>query len=68
MLDGFKKFALDKPLLAGGTAVWLASAQAHFLTGRSVSANWDMDEMVLRKDAILKDDQLKWIRKGQSWQ
>ena len=51
--------------LAAGTAVYLALPQAHFLSGRYMSANWDVDELELRKDEIVKKDLLKIDLKGE---
>ena len=51
--------------LAAGTAVYLASPQARFLSGRYVSANWDVDELEARKDEIVKKDLLKMDLKGE---
>ncbi|KAK1749787.1 hypothetical protein QBC47DRAFT_395306 [Echria macrotheca] len=48
----FKRFSLDTPELAGGTALWLASDKARFLTGRTVAANWSVDDLEARKDEI----------------
>ena len=35
-------FLNDKPELAGGYCVWLASGKADFLSGRYSSCNWDV--------------------------
>ena len=35
--------------------VWLASPEAAFLKGRYVWANWDVDEMLARKEEIEAD-------------
>lgn len=53
------KFHEDTPELPGGTAVWLATNGAKFLSGRYVSANWSVDELVERKEEIVKGDLLK---------
>lgn len=34
--------------LPGSVAVWLASDEAAFLTGRFIWANWDVDELKAR--------------------
>jgi hypothetical protein len=52
-IDSFKRFALDKPELVGAVAVWLAGwndPSRHFLSGRYVSANWDVEELLERKE------------------
>ncbi|PVH71991.1 NAD(P)-binding protein [Cadophora sp. DSE1049] len=51
-LDSFVRFSLDTPELVGGVGVWLATDKAAFLTGKYVSANWDVEELVERKDEI----------------
>ena len=45
----------DDPSLPGDFIVWLASAQAEFLRGRFVWANWDVNEMVAMKEKIEAD-------------
>ncbi|GAA5858638.1 hypothetical protein JCM8547_001401 [Rhodosporidiobolus lusitaniae] len=52
----------DQPELAAGLALWLATQdKADFLRGKYVSANWDVDELIAKKDEILKGD-LLWTR------
>ena len=51
--------------LVGGTAVFLATPAATFLSGRFVSANWDVDELVARKDEIVSKDLLKVVLSGE---
>jgi len=38
--------------------VWLASSEAAFLKGRYVWANWDVEEMLARKEEIEADPNL----------
>ncbi|KAK4901424.1 hypothetical protein LTR49_027278 [Elasticomyces elasticus] len=54
----FLPYALDTPLLAGAFSVWLTSPAAAFLSGRFVWANWDVEEMVARKEEILANNLL----------
>jgi NAD(P)-dependent dehydrogenase (short-subunit alcohol dehydrogenase family) len=61
-LDSLKRFALDTPELVGGVGVWLAGwdgASRDFLSGRFVSANWDVEDLVRRKDEIIEKKLLK---------
>ncbi|KAF2269413.1 NAD(P)-binding protein [Lojkania enalia] len=61
-LDTFKPVALDTPELVGGVGAWLAAWEGEdrsFLSGRFVSANWDVDDLVKRKDEILNGNLLK---------
>lgn len=60
--DDFKRFADDTPELVGGIGVWLAGWEGpdrSFLSGRFVDANWDVEDLVARRDEILKKDLLK---------
>ena len=58
-------FNQDSPELVGNTAVWLCQEKAKFLSGRFIAANWDMDDLVSRKEEIVKDDLLKLTLKGE---
>ena len=64
LLDAFRKFNLDTPELVGGTAVWLASEEAKFLSGKTIAANWSVDDLVARKEEIVKDGLLNIDLKG----
>ncbi|EXJ67378.1 uncharacterized protein A1O5_09391 [Cladophialophora psammophila CBS 110553] len=57
-IDHHKPFALDSPELVGSTGVWLATDAAAWLSGRFISANWSVDELIARKEAILAGDDL----------
>ncbi|ETI29036.1 hypothetical protein G647_01489 [Cladophialophora carrionii CBS 160.54] len=57
--DDFAPFALDKPTLPGGFAVWLLSPKAKFLNGRYVHANWDVEEMMQREKEIVDKNLLR---------
>ena len=54
-----KRFALDKPELAGAVAVWLCSGDRSWLNGRYLSVNWDVNELHAKKDEIVGQDLLK---------
>ncbi|KAF7157291.1 hypothetical protein CNMCM5623_001414 [Aspergillus felis] len=51
-------FMKDTAELCGGTAVWLASGDRHFLSGRYVAANWDVEELEARKEEIVQENLL----------
>ncbi|KAK4442366.1 hypothetical protein QBC34DRAFT_313295 [Podospora aff. communis PSN243] len=60
LMDEFKAFNLDSPELTGGLAVWLSSGdQAKFLSGRTIASNWSVDDLVERKDEIVRGDKLR---------
>jgi NAD(P)-dependent dehydrogenase (short-subunit alcohol dehydrogenase family) len=50
---------VDAPELAADTIVWLTRGKQGWLNGRYVSANWDMEEIMSRKDEIVKGNKLK---------
>ena len=51
--------------LAAGIAVYLASPQAEYLSGRYMSSNWDVDNLETRKDEIIEKNLLKIDLKGE---
>ncbi|MCJ1439508.1 hypothetical protein MMC27_008902 [Xylographa pallens] len=48
---------LDKAELPGGFCVWLASPEAVFLRNKVIWTNWDVEEMMAKKDEISKDSE-----------
>jgi hypothetical protein len=44
--------------------VWLVSSEADFLKGRFVWSNWDIDELLEKKDVVLGNDLLTMRLKG----
>jgi hypothetical protein len=50
---------VDTPDLCAGFTVWVTKGQRAWLNGRYVSATWDVDELLAKKDEIVKDDKLK---------
>ena len=57
--------APDSPQLPAGFAVWLAAhPNARELNGRFIWANWDINELLERKDEIQKRDLLTLTLKG----
>ncbi|KAK0611891.1 hypothetical protein B0T14DRAFT_595255 [Immersiella caudata] len=55
----FRRFNLDSPALVGGTLVWLAGEKAKFLTGRTITSNWSVEDLTERKDEIEAGNLLK---------
>ncbi|KAI1336685.1 oxidoreductase-like protein [Xylariaceae sp. FL0016] len=49
----------DSVDLAGATVAWLSSEKREWLAGRYISATWDMEEILRRKDEIVAGDKLK---------
>ncbi|KAL2842027.1 hypothetical protein BJY01DRAFT_249263 [Aspergillus pseudoustus] len=45
--------------LSADFAVWLTSSEAQFLHNRLIYANWDVDELLAKKETILAGDYLK---------
>lgn len=45
--------------LVGGWCAWLTRERREWLSGRYVSVNWDVDELLGMKDKIVKEDLLK---------
>ena len=57
----FQRFDLDSPELVGSVLAWIASdpERSHFLSGRIISSNWDVDGLLARKDEILASNKLQ---------
>ncbi|RFU77871.1 short-chain dehydrogenase reductase [Trichoderma arundinaceum] len=60
MNDEFLDFDLDSPSLTGGLCAWIAAdpRRSEFLSGRVISANWDVEELVARKSDIVAKNEL----------
>jgi NAD(P)-dependent dehydrogenase (short-subunit alcohol dehydrogenase family) len=56
--DFWKQYAKDTPELAGAVCVWLSTPAATFLSGRFTTANWDVEELMSRKEEIVKKNLL----------
>ena len=50
---------IDTPQLCGDTVSWLTQERREWLAGRYVSVNWDMQQLLAKKDEIVADDKLK---------
>lgn len=50
----------DDEGLAGAMCVWLSKEKRPWLSGRYVSANWDVDELQGMKASIVQGDKLKF--------
>jgi hypothetical protein len=49
----------DDISLPGGVCVWLTAEKRGWLSGRYYCANWDVDELVARKEEIVEKDLFK---------
>ncbi len=58
-LDALVRFSVDTPELVGGVGVWLSTGDKKFMSGRYLSVNWDVDELVERKEEIVEGGKLK---------
>ncbi len=56
--DFFAPYAKDTVELAGNVVNWTLSTDADFLNGRYVSVSWDVEELVRRKEEIVREDYL----------
>lgn len=55
--SGFRDtFPITDGSLTGRFVIWLVSEDASFLSGRFVWANWDIEEMLQKKDTIIREN------------
>jgi hypothetical protein len=57
--DFYSTDLVDEPGLCGAMCVWITKHHMTWLNGRFVSATWDADEILAKKEAIIKKDMLK---------
>jgi hypothetical protein len=57
--DFWKPYAKDTPELAGAVTVWLGTPAARFSNGRYTTTNWDVEELVKRREKVVQKDLLK---------
>ncbi len=59
--ESFMEFLVDDPELCGAYCVWLTKEieKRRWLSGRLISANWDADELMKRKEEVVEGDLLK---------
>lgn len=60
----FERFAKDSPALVGGLAVWLSTEKAEFLRGKYVESYWSVDDLIAKKEDIVKGGELSLVLKG----
>ena len=54
-----KQFLVDTPRLGADTITWMTAERREWLQGRYVSAQWDMKELLDKREKIVKEDHLK---------
>lgn len=60
MPEWMHKVLIDTPELPADVMVWLSQEKRDWLSGRYVSATWNMEELASRQDEIVKKDLLKF--------
>ncbi|GBE89719.1 Short chain dehydrogenase citE [Sparassis crispa] len=55
-----KKPFIDTPELAAHTMVWLVRERREWLSARYVSCEWDVEELLAKKEDIIEGDKLKF--------
>lgn len=58
LLDDFKSMQLIDFDLIGGAALWLTTEGAKFMSGRLFNVTWDVEELIARRDEVVKENQL----------
>ncbi|KPI34821.1 Dehydrogenase/ SDR family member 7B [Cyphellophora attinorum] len=61
--EGFMPYLIDEVGLCGAVVTWLAGMkreEVDWLGGRMISANWDMKELMEKREAIVEKDLLKF--------
>lgn len=53
-----RQFLIDTPELCADTVVWLTAERREWLASRYVSAQWDMQELLAKKDKIVEEKHL----------
>ncbi|KAI8632517.1 NAD(P)-binding protein [Xylariaceae sp. FL1651] len=56
--NSMRHFNNEAPELVGGVAVWLSHPHAHFLSGRVIASQWDVDDLLAREDDIRASNDL----------
>ncbi|KAI1107212.1 NAD(P)-binding protein [Jackrogersella minutella] len=60
MPDYMHGILVDEPRLPGDCLAWLTAENRPWLSGRYVNCKWDMEELVTKKEDIVKNDLLKF--------
>ncbi|KAI1322967.1 NAD(P)-binding protein [Xylariaceae sp. FL0255] len=54
------KHAKDSPELCGAFCLWLVRKRPTWLSGRYMSAKWDVEDLEKKREEIVSGDKLKW--------
>lgn len=60
MHEDVLKHAVDAPDLCGAMYLWLARERPDWLSGRYLSAEWDIDDLKQKREEIVQGDKLKF--------
>lgn len=62
ILGGLVAVLVDSPDLCGAFCVWLTKEKGsrQWLSGRILSAKWDVDELIAKKSEVVEKDLLKF--------
>ncbi|RMZ69984.1 oxidoreductase short chain dehydrogenase reductase family [Pyrenophora seminiperda CCB06] len=60
LMDDFKSMNLIDFGLIGGSALWLTTEDAKFMNGRVFNVTWDADELMQRREEVVKDNLLRF--------
>ncbi|KAB8074815.1 oxidoreductase [Aspergillus leporis] len=55
----FHEVLVDTPQLAADSIAWLTEHRPLWLSGRYVSVNWDLPELIAKKEEVVEGDKLK---------
>ena len=59
MPDDFKGFLIDTPESAAHTLTWLVRERREWLAGRYFSCQWDVDDLLAKKQEIIDGNKLR---------
>ncbi|KAL7905891.1 hypothetical protein GGI35DRAFT_483164 [Trichoderma velutinum] len=65
LMNTFQDLKLETPRLVGGNAVWLSHPHAHFLSGRTTTCEWDVENLLERKNEMVNKDLLRLDMTGE---
>lgn len=57
--EEWKSHFIDTPELSAHTILWLLKERRDWLAGRYLDCNWDVEEVLKKKEEIVEGDKLK---------